>query len=95
MTVTVKPDQSLFDIALQETGSIETVFDMAMANGIGITDELTTGTVLQVAGTVINKVKNYYTANDIFPASTFTNADRLLSLEGIEYWGIEIDFNVS
>lgn len=40
--------QSLLDVALQELGSVEALFDLADANGLAITDELTPGQVLEV-----------------------------------------------
>ncbi len=38
--------QSLSDIAVQEDGTIETVFDWALANNISVTEILKAGTVL-------------------------------------------------
>ncbi len=40
--------QSLLDVVLQELGSVEALFDLADANGLAITDQLTPGQVLEV-----------------------------------------------
>ena len=42
-TVTVLNNQSLWDISIQEYGTVEAVFELAMANGMGVTDRLTAG----------------------------------------------------
>ncbi len=39
--------QSLLDLALQECGSIEAAFDMAVQNGLSVTSELTSGQLLE------------------------------------------------
>jgi hypothetical protein len=38
--------QNLFDIAIQEDGSIFAAFDWALKNGISLTDDLTPGQIL-------------------------------------------------
>jgi hypothetical protein len=45
--MTVQANQSLFDIAVQEKGSVFAAFDLAVANDIAVTDDLTPGDVLQ------------------------------------------------
>jgi hypothetical protein len=52
--------QSLLDVALQELGSVETLFDLADANGLAITDELAAGQVLAVPASAATVV---YTVN--------------------------------
>ncbi len=44
----VTEGQSLIDVAIQEYGSVEALFDLADANGLAITDLLTPGQVLAV-----------------------------------------------
>jgi len=49
MTSTIITEgQSLVDVALQELGNVEALFDLADANGLAITDLLTPGQVLAV-----------------------------------------------
>ena len=40
--------QCLLDVALQELGSLDALFDLADANGLGVTDALAPGLVLLV-----------------------------------------------
>lgn len=47
--LTVAANQSLFDIANQENGSVFTVIALAIANGISITEVLEPGTALSKA----------------------------------------------
>jgi LysM repeat protein len=74
-TVIVRNNQSLWDIAIQEYGTVEAVFDLAMANGLGITDILTAGQVLNVPESeyVNAEVVAYYRKNDLHPATGETN----------------------
>ena len=74
-TVIVRNNQSLFDIAIQEYGTVESVFDLAMANGLGITGILTAGQVLKAPESeYINaEVVAYYKKNDLHPATGETN----------------------
>ena len=46
MTITVLHNQSLLDLALQHTGTIESVFEFAEANTINITDDVQAGKTL-------------------------------------------------
>jgi hypothetical protein len=45
---TISAGQSLVDVAIQEYGSLEALFDLADANDLAITDVLTPGRVLVV-----------------------------------------------
>lgn len=93
---TIIDRQNLFDIALQETGSIDTVFAIAVANGINITDEIPPGTELVIPEVEGNAdVYRYYRANNLRPASGSIQATEIEILEGIDYWYIEMDFIVS
>ena len=46
MKVTVKVNQSLFDVAVEHCGAVEEVLDLAFANNISVTDALDVGTEL-------------------------------------------------
>jgi len=69
--IKVLNNQSLFDIAIQEYGTVEAVFDLAMANGLGITDELNAGQelVVPVSDFVVPEIVNYYKKNGLHPVS--------------------------
>ena len=70
-TVIALQDQTLFDIALQEMGSIEGVFDILAANAFLRLDmAIAAGTNILVPKTVINaSVVDYYQRNNIRPVS--------------------------
>ena len=72
--IKVLNNQSLFDIAIQEYGTVEAVFDLAMANGLGITDELNAGQELAVPDSdfVIPEIVAYYKKNGLHPATGST-----------------------
>jgi hypothetical protein len=95
MEVRVLNGQSLFDLAVQEAGDIEAVFDFAGANAISITDELVVGTVLVVPAMVNKQVADYYRVNGINPATALNATDAGLMHEGIDFWFVEFDFIVS
>lgn len=60
--ITITENQSLLDITVQEEGSVLTVFDFALANGISITDELVVAQKLVSPNSEAknSEVSNYY-----------------------------------
>ncbi len=62
-------NQSLIDIAIQTTGSVEGVFELALKNGLSITDDLKIGQILQVVPAVKEHIKDYYETNNLKPAT--------------------------
>ena len=99
MIVTVLHNQSLLDLALQHTGTIESIFEFAEANALNITDDVRAGrTLVLPAEAFTNKdILGYYTAKNIQPATAFTKADEQVfkRLEGISIWAINLDFIIS
>ena len=99
MTITVLHNQSLLDLALQHTGTIESVFELAGANVLNITDDVVAGNTLVLpAEAFTNKdILGYYTAKNIQPATAFTKADEQVfeRLEGISIWAINLDFVIT
>ena len=96
MTITVLHNQSLLDLALQHTGTIESVFEFAKANTINITDDVQAGkTLVLPAEAFTNKdILGYYTAKNLQPATAFSKEDEQVfeRLEGISIWAINLDF---
>ena len=83
--------QTLLDIALQHTGDASKALDIALANGISLSDDLEPGATLTLPDTQGNKaMTQYYTVNKIMPATSLET-----EIGGINYMGIEIDFIVS
>lgn len=99
MTITALHNQSLLDLALQHTGTIESVFEFAEANALNITDDVQAGAPLYLGEGlgVRNEILSYYTAKNLQPATAFTKEDEQVfeRLEGISIWAINLDFIVS
>lgn len=99
MKATVKERQTLLDIALQTGGHIETMFALAEANGMSITDRLEDGRVLTVPEPVERgdtRTVELYKAHKVEPA-TEVSAEEMswCPYGGIGLMGIDIDFIVS
>lgn len=99
MKVIVLHNQSLLDACLQHTGTIESLFDLALANDLSVTDDLTAGQGFEIPSNAQKDkdILNYYTAKNIQPATGFTQTDLqiLERLEGISIWAVNLDFKVS
>lgn len=93
--IDVLQGQSLYDLAIQETGTIENVFDLAVKNNIAVTDMLPLDTPF-IVPKKIEKDKNivrYYNALNLKPATE--NKGSIGNAIGINFWTIGIDFTVS
>lgn len=99
MNIIILHNQSLLDVCLQHTGSLAGIFELALANGLSVSDDVIAGQTLQVPDTlaVDKDVLAYYRAKNIQPATAFTSADKKNSEkpEGISIWAINLDFKVS
>lgn len=91
--VKVLYQQTIIDIAVQELGDAERAVEIAALNGLGITDELTAGQVLQVPDYDLSKINTVqlFTNTALAPASV---DDAMTVDEGIDYWALEMDFEV-
>ena len=83
--------QTLFDIAVQVSGSAEAAFEMALINSIGITDELTPGMVLSPAGIFNKQIASYYHDKQIKPATSIVTVNA--SESGIFDYTFDFTFN--
>ena len=99
MTITVLHNQSLLDLALQHTGTIESVFQFAEANSLNITDDIVAGKTLVLPAEAFNNkdILAYYTAKNLQPATAFSKEDEQVfeRLEGISIWAINLDFAIT
>jgi len=83
--IVIGNNQNIFDIALQEFGSIEAVFDILEDNQDiinGITDNIIVGTefnIREISNNENKSIKTYYKQNKIQPAS----GDELIKQEGV------------
>lgn len=91
--------QSLWDIALQETGDITGAWELAELHGLSLTEELQVGQEMEEVPVKNRQLAAYYALHGIYPATAITieseSGDGALLLEGIEFWGIGYDFIVS
>jgi hypothetical protein len=96
-TITVLPNQSLLDIAVQHTGSVYNTFAIAAANNIAITDDLITGSLLVIPDTVQEDkfVMNEYLLKSIEPATGITDPSVIPPEKGIGWMQIGNSFKVS
>lgn len=94
---TILHNQSILDFAIQHTGSAQNAFEIAMANNMSVTDQLTAGTELVIPNSVAMDVdvKNYYQSKAIQPATDITqNGESEQSPEGISVWILDKNFIV-
>lgn len=68
--VKILPNQTLLDIAIQECGTAEAVAEIALANGLSVTEDLEPGMELKIPLVKKNdEILNYYKQNGIKPAT--------------------------
>ncbi|KAB8153430.1 hypothetical protein EZY14_009360 [Kordia sp. TARA_039_SRF] len=93
--INIISQQTLFDVSIQLTGTIENVFDFAQENSLSITDSLDINTKVVMPNKKFeqNLTKEYYSKNNLKP-STDISFDQVTDLEGIDYWIIEENFIV-
>ncbi|AUS06488.1 hypothetical protein [Pseudotamlana carrageenivorans] len=97
--VIVLHNQSLLDLCIQGYGNLVPLMDLAIANGISITDILTPGTVLVLPESVNQNtdIQKYYKDKQLTPATSVSDATLgdISSPDGIGYMIIESTFKVA
>ena len=91
--MTTKPRQTILDIAVAASGSAHTAIQIAIQNGLSLSDELTPGSELSVPGAEVKTVIAFF-ATTPAPATAIDKAEQH-QLGGIGYMGININFLVS
>jgi hypothetical protein len=95
-TYTALPRQSLFDIALMTSGSVESALALASLNNLSVTDMPESGHVLNVPADVVRPaVVRHYAVNRIAPATDLSAATFISGIGGIGFWAVDVDFIVS
>ena len=97
VTIVVLHNQSLLDVAIHQTGSAFTALEIAIANDLSITDQLTAGSTLLIPDSVIGNIdiKSYYQSKMIQPATDITQTGEPGETpEGISYWILNKNFIV-
>lgn len=88
--------QTIIDIAIIACGDSSAAFDIAILNGLSITDDLITGQDISTPDIINSSVVNRLNNESSIPATGITTtAENALIEEGIEFWAIEYDFVVS
>ena len=96
MNVIAAYKQTLFDLALQTSGTAEAAMDLAIKNSRCLSDELEAGDEIILPDLPQNRqMVNYYSVNGILPATSLKPEFTEIVNGGINYMGIEIDFIVS
>ncbi|PIF30746.1 hypothetical protein CLU81_1193 [Flavobacterium sp. 9] len=95
---TIKPqeNQNIFDLSLQEYGSIEKVFDLLEDNDqFNITEDISVYQDLKIGREAFKKdIVEYYNSRNLKPATALTEEEEFLldNFSGIDYMIIEDDF---
>ena len=85
--------QSLIDVALQTSGSVEGALGMSIKNDIPVSGELAPDVELETAPVVDKLVLGRYEARGVRPATDISAEDlACVPYGGIGFMGIEIDF---
>ena len=92
-SIKVKDEQCLIDVAMQEVGTIEAVFTLALSNEMSITDDVQAGESIVLVPVVDIRIISAFKDNGLFPASN-TASDEI-EPDGIGYMIITLDFIVS
>lgn len=71
MQITVLHNQNIFDIAIQQCGTVLAALPIALANGLEVTDSLLPGQVLIMpqASPKDQTIQTYYRKKNILPAT--------------------------
>lgn len=93
--ITPADRQSLLDIAVQTSGSVEAAFDLAAANDVSVSEPLPAGMQIETVATIDKLVLERYMARQIRPATELSDEEiEVAPSGGIGYMGIEVDFMV-
>lgn len=94
-SVKARAMQAFVDIAMQEAGSVESLFEVAVLNGLSITEKLTIGNAYLKPVIALQDIVKVF-KGALKPASDdeVPNPELPGGKSGIGYWGIEIDFEV-
>lgn len=88
----ITSNQTWLDIACQETGTTETLIAIALANGVSITSEPQVGDNAIIAGAIDRRKVQYLQEHGVVIG---TRDDSTETMEGIGYWYLENDFEVT
>ena len=91
LTIQVKKDQSLIDLAIEHTGSITGIYDLMLSNNLqGATHNAIEGDELMFSSIIDRRKQEYLKANS--PLATIKDSDRAT---GIGFWRIGKTFKIN
>lgn len=99
MDIVAQDRQTLLDIQLITSGSIEGIMELCELNNLSLTTDLEDGQVITTRPIINSKIVKAYANQKISPATAVTDAElkKILGedlLGGIGYWAIEVDFKI-
>ncbi|MEN5434084.1 hypothetical protein ABE545_10615 [Sphingobacterium faecium] len=94
-TINIIENQTLFDLAVEQTGSVLSIIEMAMASGKSITDDLIPQeqVIVPESRYIIKDIVDYFKGKN-YKIATHGTLDNFDSFGGIGYWILEVDFQV-
>ncbi len=88
--------QSLLDVAVVATGTVETAVALAAANGMAVTDALESGQELELVGVQRRDIVQRFAVSGMEPATEISPEETsVLMPGGIGYMAVGVDFIVS
>ena len=95
--VTVLQDQSWFDVAVQELGSIEGVFGLLNPSGDTLDVNPSSGREIKVLASdvIIKNNTAWYQQHGVKPSTGISAGSTIVIGSGVGYWAIEVNFVVS
>lgn len=88
--------QSLLDVAVVTTGTVETAVALAAANGMAVTDALESGQELELVGVQRRDIVQRFAVSGMEPATEISPEEAsVLMPGGIGYMAVGVDFIVS
>lgn len=98
MKIIVLNNQSILDVSIQHTGTVENSFAIAIANGFSVSEMLASGASIEIPDDLQKNsdVLNYYTAKQIQPATGLTTEQNgeIPTSKGIGYMQVSKTFKV-
>lgn len=97
MIVTVLHNQSILDIAIQYTGMVENSFDIAVYNGLSVSDSLSSGMNITIPEGIDTDVDviNDFSSKILQPATGITDESIVPTGKGIGWMQVGTSFKVS
>jgi hypothetical protein len=88
--------QTIIDMAVQELGDASRAFELAVLNGLSLTDDLSVGQVLSIPDAAKEQRSTVQMFKDKANAPASADKEGLMigKEDGIEFWAIEKDFEV-